>query len=270
MHWHTGSAFGDYDNDGNLDLYIAGYVALDALPFKGDPPICSYRGVPGFCGPMGLKGEPDVLYHNNGDGTFTDVTEKAGVADKKLYHGFTVVFHDFNGDNRPDIFVANDSDPNLLYINQGNGTFRESAVESGVGFSEDGNTMANMGVAIGDYDNDGLIDLLTTVFSEDSKPLFRQEKPGMYEDVSSRVGLAILTQRWVSWAAGFTDFDNDGRRELWISNGHVYPNADILPTTSYLQPFVVLENRNGTFKLAPDIGQSPQTFAPWGMHGRFQ
>lgn len=264
MHWHTGSAFGDYDGDGYLDLYVAGYVAIDALPFSGKPPVCSYRGVPGFCGPMGLKGEPDILYHNNGNSTFTDVTAKAGVTDKNLYHGFTVVFLDFNNDGRPDIFVANDSDPNYLYLNQGNGTFRESATVSGLGFSEDGNTMANMGVAIGDYDGDGSLDLLTTVFSEDHFPLFRQTKPGFYEDFSSQSGLKVLTVPWLGWACGFTDFNNDGQRELWLSNGHVYPNAGLLPNTAYLQPFVVLENNHGEFRPVPDVISNPKQLSHRG------
>jgi hypothetical protein len=253
MAWHTGSAFGDYDGDGNLDLYVAGYVSLDALKWNDAAPVCLYRGVPGFCGPVGLKGEPDFLYRNNGDGTFTDVTQKAGVTDKSLYHGFTVVFHDFNGDGKPDIFVANDSDPNYLYLNRGDGSFEEAGLTSGLSLSGDGQAQANMGIAVGDYDNDGLIDILTTTFSEDYFPLFRQTQPGLYQDVSAHTGLTALTRPWVGWACGFTDFDNDGWKELWLSNGHVYPKADMLPTTSYLQPFVVLRNTGGSFSLEPDI-----------------
>jgi hypothetical protein len=264
MHWHTGSAFGDYDGDGYPDLYIAGYVALDALEFTEKPPVCLYRGVAGFCGPQNLKGEADILYHNNGDGTFTDVTAKAGVADRELYHGFTVVFRDFNGDGRPDIFVANDSNPNLLYLNQGDGTFHESALTSGVGFNEDGQTMANMGVAVGDYDNDGLADLLTTVFSEDHFPLFHQLKPGFYEDVSSNTGLSVVTLPWVGWACGFADFDNDGDKDLWAANGHVYPNAGQLTTTTYLQPIAILENRNGRFVSVPEALDHPRALSHRG------
>jgi len=258
MAWHTGSTFGDYDGDGNLDLYIAGYVSLAALRWDDAPPVCLYRGVPGFCGPMGLKGEADILYHNNGDGTFSDVTQKTGVTDKGLYHGFTAVFHDFNGDGKPDIFVANDSDPNYLYLNRGDGTFEESALTSGVAYSGDGRTQANMGVAIGDYDNDGLIDMLTTTFSEDYFPLFRQIRPGFYEDVSSQVGLTTVTPPWVGWACGLADFDNDGWRDLWLANGHVYPKADKLPTTSYLQPFAVMRNKGGRFLLESEILDNPR------------
>lgn len=264
MHWHTGSAFGDYDGDGNLDLYIAGYVALDALPFSGTPQLCNYRGLKGFCGPKGLKGEPDILYHGNGDGTFTDVTQKAGVADKRLSHGFTVTFHDFNGDGRPDIFVANDSDPNYLYLNRGDGTFEESALSAGVGYNDDGSTMANMGVAIGDFDNDGLIDLMTTDFSEDYFALFRQVRPGFYEVASMRAGLVAVTQPWLGWACGFTDFDNDGERDLWVSNGHVYPNAGQLPATTYLQPFAVLRNDHGHFAVVPDLVDNPRKLSHRG------
>ena len=257
MAWHTGSAFGDYDGDGNLDLYIAGYVSLDAVKWSAAPGVCLYRGVPGFCGPMGLKGEADILYHNNGDGTFTDVTQKAGVADKRLYHGFTAVFHDFNGDGKPDIFVANDSDPNYLYVNRGDGTFEESGLSSGVAYSGDGQTQANMGVAIGDYDNDGLIDILTTTFSEDYFPLFRQSQKGLYEDVSARAGLATITLPWVGWATGFKDFDNDGWKDLWLANGHVYPKADKLPASSYLQPLVIMRNTAGHFSREPAILDPP-------------
>jgi len=256
MAWHTGSAFGDYDGDGNLDLYVAGYTSLDALKWNEAPPVCLYRGIPGFCGPVGLKGEPDILYRNNGDGTFSDVTQKAGVADKGLYHGFTVVFHDFNGDGKPDIFVANDSDPNYLYLNRGDGTFEESGLISGVAVNADGQTQSNMGVAVGDYDNDGLMDVLTTAFSEDYFPLFRQSQPGFYQEVSARAGLAAITRSWVGWACGFTDFDNDGWKDLWLSNGHVYPNADRLPTSSYLQPFVVLRNAGGRFSVEPEVSDT--------------
>lgn len=249
MRWHTGSSFGDYDGDGFLDLYIAGYVALDALPFSGKPPTCLYRGVPGFCGPLNLKGEVDILYRNRGDGTFVDVTDRAQVTDSKRYHGFSVAFHDFDGDGKLDIFVANDSDPNYLYINRGDGTFRETALASGVGFNDSGQAMANMGIALGDYDNDGLIDVLTTVFSEDYFPLFRQTRPGLYEDVSARAGLTTISLPWVGWACGFTDFDNDGWKDLWLANGHVYPKAGMLGTTSYLQPLAILRNVKGKFQM---------------------
>ncbi len=256
--WHTGSAFGDYDGDGYLDLYIAGYVSLDALQWSETAPVCRYRGVPGFCGPIGLKGEPDILYHNNGDGTFTETTLKAGVEDVNRYHGFSVVFDDFNGDGKIDIFVANDSDPNYLYLNQGNGTFREAALTSGVAYSGDGRSQSNMGVAVGDFNNNGRLGLMTTTFSEDYFPLFKQQQPGFFEDVSDAAGLATVTLPWVGWACGFADFDNDGEKDLWIANGHVYPNANMLPASSYFQPIAIVANRNGRFTRVPaDLDAQP-------------
>jgi hypothetical protein len=245
--WHTGAAFGDYDGDGRLDLYVAGYVDLHVLHLDAPPPVCNYRGVPGFCGPAGLKGEADILYHNDGRAGFSDVTLKAGVQDKDLRHGFTVVFDDFNQDGKVDIFVANDSDPNYLYVNRGDGTFEESGLSRGVAFGGDGRTQSNMGVAVGDYNNDGLIDLMTTTFSEDYFPLFRQEPHFFFSDVSADAGLASVTMPWVGWACGFADFDNSGQRGLWTANGHVYPKADMLASTSYLQPIAVFANRQGKF-----------------------
>jgi hypothetical protein len=260
--WHTGGAFGDYDNDGNLDLYVAGYVGLHAFETSPQPPICDYRGVMGFCGPMGQKGEPDILYHYNGNGTFSDVTKAAGVTDAGLYKGFSVVFHDFNGDGKVDIFVANDGDPNYLYINQGKGTFKESAMEAGLALNEQGNAHSNMGVAIGDYNNDGLIDVLTTTFSDDYFPLFQQTKPGLYEDVSYRVGLGTETLPYVGWACGLTDLTNDGWRDLWSVNGHVYPGADKLSTSKYFQRFLVFKNHAGKFASVDDAfpKQAPNSY----------
>ena len=252
VQWHTGSAFGDYDNDGYLDLFIAGYLDIHSVQLSGEAPVCDYRGLPAFCGPLGLKGERDVLYRNNGDGTFTDVTESSGVTDKDARYGFAAVFDDLNGDGKIDLFVANDSGPNYLYINLGNGKFRESALTSGVAFNANGKTQANMGVAIGDFDNDGKLDLLTTTFSDDYFPLFKQYSPGMFEDVSNRAGLELPTIPLLGWACGFADFNNDGNRDLWLANGHVYPNADRLGGTSYLQPVMLFENRHGRFAAVRD------------------
>jgi hypothetical protein len=268
--WHTGSAFGDFDNDGRPDLFVAGYVDPTVFTWQGDAPVCNYRGLPGFCGPQGLKGETDILYHNEGNGRFTDVTEKAGVTDRGRYHGFTVVFDDFNQDGKMDIFVANDSDSNYLYLNQGNGRFREAGLVSGVAYSADGRTQSNMGVAVGDFDNNGRLDLLTTTFSEDYFPLFRQEERGLFEDVSARLGLRTVTVPWVGWACGFADFDNDGRTDLWIANGHVYPNADLLGSTTYLQPIAVFENAESGFALVPDAtGALPRASWRGGCTGDF-
>lgn len=255
--WHTGAAFGDYDGDGRLDLYVSGYVDLNALRFDAAPPVCNYRGVPGFCGPIGLKGESDILYHNDGRAGFTDVTVKAGVQDKGPRHGFTVVFDDFNQDGKIDIFVANDSDPNYLYLNRGDGTFEEAGLSSGVAFGGDGRTQSNMGVAVGDYNGDGLIDLMTTTFSEDYFPLFRQEPHFIFEDVSAEAGLVAATMPWVGWACGFTDFDNDGQRDMWAASGHVYPKADMLASTAYQQPVAVFANHGGKFVKATELRGMP-------------
>jgi hypothetical protein len=242
--WHTGSAFGDFNNDGYLDLYITGYVDIHSLSLKDPAPVCEFQGVSAFCGPIGLKGEHGVLYRNNGNGTFTDVTRSAGLADVNAAHGFTPVFDDFNHDGKIDLFVANDSDPNFLFLNQGNGTFKESSVELGVAFNVDGRAQSNMGVAVGDYDNEGRLDIVTTVFFEDYFPLFKQNKTGLFEDVSSSVGLATITMPYLGWACGFTDFDNDGVKELWSTNGHVYPRS-----ARYLEPFTVFRQHGGKFAL---------------------
>ncbi len=267
--WHTGAAFGDYDGDGRLDLYVAGYVDLNELHLDAPPPVCNYRGIPGFCGPAGLKGEADILYHNEG-ASFRDVTVKAGVQDKSLRHGFTVVFDDFNQDGKMDIFVANDSDPNYLYLNRGDGTFEEAGLPRGVAFGGDGRTQSNMGVAVGDYNNDGLLDLMTTTFSEDYFPLFRQEPHFFFSDVSADAGLATVTMPWVGWACGFADFDNDGQRDLWMANGHVYPKADLLAGTSYRQPITVFANHKGTFiSAARPHGKEGQNSYRGGSAGDF-
>jgi hypothetical protein len=245
--WHTGSAFGDYDGDGNLDLYIVGYVNILSVPLTATPPVCRYNGIPVLCGPRGLKGEVDLLYHNNGDGTFKEVTREAKVTDSAAYYGFSAVFDDFNGDGKIDLFVANDSCPNYLYRNLGDGTFQEVGLTSGVAFKADGLPQANMGVAVGDYDNDGKIDLLTTTFSEDYFPLFHQTTSGFYEEISSAVGLQTVTLPLLGWGCGFTDLDNDGDKDLWTVNGHIYPNADKLGSTSYLQSVAIFENREAKF-----------------------
>jgi enediyne biosynthesis protein E4 len=251
--WHTGSAFGDYDNDGDLDLYIAGYVSVDALKLNASPPVCQYRSLNVFCGPKNLKGEPDVFYRNNGDGSFTEATAAAGLVDLGLYYGFTPVFDDFNGDGRLDLFVANDSCPNYLYLNQGNGAFKESGLMSGVAVNASGQTQANMGVAVGDYDRDGDLDLLTTTFSEDYFPLYAQQPGGLFEEIADSAGLAAVTTPWLGWACGFNDLDNDGDPDLWLSNGHIYPQADRLASTTYHQPFVVLENHAARFLPVADL-----------------
>ena len=249
--WHTGAAFGDYDGDGYVDLYVAAYLDFDVRnPPK--PGGCSYHGLAvKACGPRGFRGAPDSLYRNNGDGTFTDVTVAAGVEDRERYFGFAVVFDDFDNDGRPDIFVANDSNPNYLYHNRGDGTFREIGVTAGVAYSADGKEHSGMGAAVGDYDNNGLMDLFITAFADDNYALFRNDGNNVFTDVSYPSGVAEPTIPWLGWATFFLDYDNDGHRDLFVVNGHVYPEIDGFRKESYRQPLQVLANLgNGKFREA--------------------
>jgi enediyne biosynthesis protein E4 len=249
--WHTGSAFGDYDGDGDLDLYIAGYVSLRALGIGKPASVCKYLDLPVFCGPMKLQGEPDIFYRNNGNGTFSDWTSAVGLVETEPRYGFTVVMGDFNQDGKSDIFVANDSVPNYLYLNTGKGAFDEAGLVSGVAYNADGKAQANMGAAIADVDNDGDLDILTTTFSEDYFPLFEQKSAGLYEDVSARAGLIRSTAPLLGWACGFVDMDNDGWRDLWLANGHVYPTIGQAGRTTYEQSVVVVRNERGAFASNP-------------------
>lgn len=238
--WHAGPAFGDYDGDGFVDIFIPGYLDFDIA----NPELknCEYAGVAVHaCGPLGYRGAPNALYRNNGDGTFTDVTDKAGVADKRRYFSFQAVFEDFDNDGRPDIFVANDSNPNYLYRNKGDGTFEEIGVPSGVAYSADGKEMSSMGVAIGDYDGDGWMDIFITTFADDNYVLFHNDG-GVFTDVSYPSGLGEPTIPYLGWAAAFLDYDNDGHLDLFVANGHVYPEVDRGTRQRYRQPLQLFRN----------------------------
>ncbi|MGO9433551.1 MAG: CRTAC1 family protein [Terracidiphilus sp.] len=230
--WSPGSAWGDYDGDGLLDLFVTGYVHFDRdnLPISGTKAVgyasCMYRGASVNCGPRGLPGEEDHLFHNNGDGTFTDVTAKAGVEDKDKYYGFSTIFVSLKGEGRPDLVVGNDSEPNFLYVNKGDGTFDDQSYVSGFALNKDGREIASMGIAVGDYENNGLLDFYITDFGDDYKVLFHNDGDTTFTDVSYRAGIAQTTIPFVGWGDGFIDYDNDGWLDLFETNGHVYPQVD--------------------------------------------
>lgn len=249
--WSMGASFGDYDGDGFVDLMVTNYVDfhLNDLPVFGNAPNCKYRGIEVQCGPRGLKGAPDNLFHNNGDGTFTDVSKKAGVSDPDGYYGLTTIWADFNNTGRPDIYVANDSTPKYLYKNMGNGTFKEIGLESGTAVSEDGSEQASMGIAIGDYLHTGRPDISVTNFEDENDLLYRNDGDWNFTEVSYPAGMALSSLPWVKWGTVFADFDNDGWLDLIAVTGHVYPQVDALPAGGgYRQPKLLYMNqKDATF-----------------------
>jgi hypothetical protein len=250
--WATGAAFGDYDGDGWADLFVSHYVDfhLDDLPAFGSSKTCKYRGIDVQCGPRGLKGSPDNLYHNNGDGTFADVSKKAGVSDLPNSFGLTVVWEDFDDDGHLDLFVANDGQRNYLLRSDGSGHFTEIAYSAGVAVSQDGTEQANMGVALGDYQHTGRSSIVATHFSDEYAALFRNDGQMNFADVSYASQIAPSTVPYVGWGDAFFDFDNDGWLDLFLVNGHVYPQVDSGETGArYHEPkLLFLNQRNGTFK----------------------
>jgi len=259
--WSTGATWGDYDGDGRLDLFVPGYVHydMDNPPASGEKGVaysfCQFRGENVMCGPRGLKGEPDHLFHNNGDGTFTDVSEKAGVADKSGYYGLTSVFIDVDNDGKPDLLVGNDSTPNYLYHNKGDGTFEDISYASGYALNENGRETATMGIAYGDYQNNGMADLLNSTFSDDYDPLYRNDGDSNFTDISYQVGVAEATVPFLGWGSAFFDYDNDGWKDLIIANGHVYPIVDRMPWgTTFAQRPLLFHNVGGKqFELMPAV-----------------
>ncbi|MBV9608845.1 MAG: CRTAC1 family protein [Acidobacteria bacterium] len=257
--WSTGPTWGDYDHDGLLDLFVPGYVKFDPAhpPIAGQGGIpanyCSFRGVTVMCGPRGLPGENDHLFHNNGDGTFTDVSVKAGVSDPNGNYGFSAAFVDVDDDGWLDIAVVNDSTPNNLYRNRHDGTFEDVSYASGFAFNEDGREQASMGLAIGDYNHDGKIDLYVTNFSDDYNTLYRNDGAGNFSDVSFPVGIAEPTIPFLGWGTGFIDYDNDGFADIFVANGHVYPGVDKRDWgTTWAQRPLLFRNLNGSqFRAVP-------------------
>jgi enediyne biosynthesis protein E4 len=255
--WSTGAAFGDYDGDGYADLMVVNYVDfhLNDLPGFGKAPFCKYRGIDVQCGPRGLRGAGDALFHNNGDGTFTDVSKSAGVADPSGYYGLGVIWADFNNTGRPDIYIANDSTPKFLYRNEGNGKFKDIGLESGTAVSEDGSEQASMGIAVGDYNHSGRPSLSVTNFTDENDLVYRNEGDWNFKEVSYPSGVALPSLPWVKWGTAFVDLDNDGWLDLIAVSGHVYPQVDSLPAGGgYRQPKLLhLNQKDGTFCDASDL-----------------
>ncbi|OJV42139.1 MAG: hypothetical protein BGO25_18375 [Acidobacteriales bacterium 59-55] len=261
--WATGVTFGDYDGDGHSDLFVPHYVDLDMndLPQFGSSKTCQYHGVAVQCGPRGLKGSPDTLYHNNGDGTFAEVAKQAGVDDANHFFGLGAVWSDFDNDGKLDLFVGNDGEPNYLYHNEGNGHFKEMAYDAGVAVSEDGTEQANMGLALGDYLNTGRLSLVVTHFSDEYATLYRNDGAMTFSDVSRSAGISRASSPYVGWGDAFLDLDNAGREDLILVNGHVYPQVDSVKMgTRYKEPkLVFLNQRNGKFlDVSKESGEAVQ------------
>ncbi|MGH9942552.1 MAG: CRTAC1 family protein [Pyrinomonadaceae bacterium] len=235
--WSTGPTWGDYDRDGRLDLFVPGYVEFDLKKLPPNPAdagkpgqvaqnFCQFRGTPVMCGPRGLKGETDTLYRQKPDGTFEDASRKAGVTDEGSYYGFSSAFVHANEDELLDLLVVNDSTPKQLYLNKGDGTFEEVGYQSGVALNENGREQAGMGLGVGDYNNDGMVDFYVTNFSDDSNTLYRNDGEGNFTDVTFQSGHGETTIPFLGWGATFLDFDNDGWKDVFVANGHVYPAVD--------------------------------------------
>jgi enediyne biosynthesis protein E4 len=255
--WATGAAFGDYDSDGWADLFVSHYVdfQLSDMAAFGSSDSCKYMGIDVQCGPRGLKGAPDNLYHNNRDGTFSDVSKKSGVGDEEHRYGLTALWSDFDNSGKLDLFVTNDGQPNYLYLGNGRGLFEDVSFSSGVGLSDSGARQANMGLAMGDYMHTGRMSILISHFDSEYAAFYRNDGSMNFTDISIASGVARPTRGYVGWGDAFVDFSNSGWQDIFLVNGHVYPQVDQFGSTlKYLEPKLLLRNqRNGRFK---DISKS--------------
>jgi hypothetical protein len=262
--WATGAAFGDYDKDGWADLFVAHYVDFDLqnMAAFGSSDICRYMGIDVQCGPRGLKGSPDNLYHNDHNGTFTDVSKRAAVSDAEHRYGLTSIWSDFANDGKLDLFVTNDGQPNYLYQGNGKGSFEEVGFMSGVGLSDSGARQANMGIAMGDYLHTGRMSLLISHFDNEYAAFYRNDGDMNFTDIAAPSGIGRGTRGYVGWGDAFVDFDNDGWQDIFIVNGHVYPQVDqVRSDLHYREPKLLFENlRNGRFKdISKEAGEAIQT-----------
>jgi enediyne biosynthesis protein E4 len=248
----TGAAWADYDRDGNVDLFVSRYVHVDMndLPVFGSTKFCQFKGAPVQCGPWGMEGETDLLYHNRGDGTFEEVSKKAGVNDPEKYYGLGVTWGDYDNDGWPDLFVADDATPNHLYRNNHDGTFTDDAMVGGIAMNSEGQALGSMGVTWGDYDHSGYLSMFITEFADQPNTLYHNLGPRGFEDVAMQSHLGQPSLPLVGWGTTFFDMDNDGWPDLFVANGHVYPQMDTVKgSAAYAEPMLLHRNlRNGTFE----------------------
>ena len=248
----TGAAWADYDRDGFVDLFVSRYVHVDMndLPMPGSTKFCQFKGVPVQCGPWGMEGETDLLYHNRGDGTFEEVSRKAGVDDPEKYYGLGATWGDYDNDGWPDLFVADDATPNHLYHNNRDGTFSDEAMVGGIAMNGEGQALGSMGVTWGDYDHSGRLSMFITEFADQPNTLYRNMGPRGFEDVAMQSRLGQSSLPLVGWGTTFFDMDNDGWLDLFVDSGHVYPQMDeVRGSAAYAEPLLLHRNvRNGTFE----------------------